>query len=146
MGCGPSDDVSARNSKLQVYGDYFSSDTRAVLMACKFAEVDFEFQLINTLKKENQTEEYKRLNPTCSVPMLMQGRNSILAPGFTQFEWLLATNENAERTFHHPDQAQAVSAISRYFYREVRGNTSQLIRRLTMRVQKPDAAPKKDDP
>ena len=78
--------------------------------------------------------------------MLVQGRNRVLAPGFTLFEWLLSTNEQAERIYNHQSQVQAVTAISRYFYREVRGNTSQLIRRLVMRVLKPESAPKKDDP
>lgn len=35
--------------------------------------------------------------------------------------------------------------MSRYFYREVRGNTSQLIRRLGIRVLKPEEAPKPGD-
>ena len=70
----------------------------------------------------------------------------MLAPGFTLFEWLLSTSEKAEQAYIHPGQETAVTAISRYFYREVRGNTSQLIRRLVMRVLKPDKAPRKDDP
>jgi len=104
MGCGPSDDLSAqRNGKLQVYGDYFSSDTRAILIACKYAEVEYDFKHINTLKLENVTDEFKRINPTGQIPMLVQGQNRVLAPGFTLFEWLLATSENAERVFNHVD-------------------------------------------
>lgn len=36
-------------------------------------------------------------------------------------------------------------AMQRYFYREIRGNTSQLIRRLAMRLLKPEQAPKAGD-
>ena len=35
--------------------------------------------------------------------------------------------------------------MQRYFYREVRGNTSQLIRRLAMRLLNPEKAPKQGD-
>ena len=50
MGCGPSEDVGVqKNTKLTIYGDYFSSDTRAILIACKYAEVDYELKLVNTL-------------------------------------------------------------------------------------------------
>ena len=104
MGCGPSDDISAqRNAKIQVFGDYFSSDTRAVLIACKYAGVDYDFKLINTLKQENLEVDFKRINPTGQIPMLVQGRNRVLAPGYTLFEWLLATSEQAERTFNQAD-------------------------------------------
>ena len=80
--------------------------------------------------------------------MLVQGRNRVLAPGYTLFEWLMSTSEQAERVFTHEDENQnkAITAISRYFYREVRGNTSQLIRRLVQRVLKPGSLPDKDHP
>ena len=52
--CGEAEDMSVKkNSKLFIYGDYFSSDTRAMIIACKFAEVDHELKLVNTLKQEN---------------------------------------------------------------------------------------------
>ena len=47
-----------------IYGDYFSSDTRAMLIACKYAEVEHELKLVNTLKQENMASEYKAINPT----------------------------------------------------------------------------------
>ena len=76
--------------------------------------------------------------------MLVQGRNRVLAPGYTLFEWLMSTSEQAERIFTYEDENQnkAITAISRYFYREVRGNTSQLIKRRAMFIIKPEAAPK----
>ena len=40
-------------------------------MACKYAEVDYELKLIDTLKGENMAEEYKRINPTGQIPMLV---------------------------------------------------------------------------
>ena len=93
-------------------------------------------------------EEYKAINPTGNIPMLVQGRSRVLASGFILFEWLLSTSEQAERVFVHENENQnkAVTAISRYFYREVRGNTSQLIRRVVQRVVKPGSLPPKDDP
>ena len=44
MGCGPSENLAvSKNDKITIYGDYFSSDTRAILAACKYAEIDYEF-------------------------------------------------------------------------------------------------------
>ena len=53
-----------------VYGDYFNSDTRAILAICKHANIQHEFELIDTLAKENLDDSYKKLNPTGHIPML----------------------------------------------------------------------------
>ena len=70
MGCGDSTGAGAAQApegrltttrqaqKLQVYGDYFSSDTRAILAILKHANIEHEFHLTNTLAQENMTPEY----------------------------------------------------------------------------------------
>lgn len=45
-----------------------------------------------------------------------------------------------------PEQEKNINVMQRYFYKEIRGNTSQLIRRLGMRVLKPDEALNPIDP
>lgn len=36
---------------LKLYGDYFSPDTRAMLIACKYAGIEIDFIEIDTFKK-----------------------------------------------------------------------------------------------
>ena len=43
--------------------------------------------------------------------------------------------------FYHEDQENKINAIQRFFFREMRGNTSQLIRRLALKVLDPQNAP-----
>lgn len=102
--------------------------------------------MVDTLAKQNMKEPYKNLNPTMQIPMLTQGINQIIAPGFVLYEWILKTNENAAQTFYHEEQENSINAIQRYFFREIRGNTSQLIRRLAMKVLSPEKAPSPQDP
>ena len=77
--------------------------------------------------------------------MLIDGHNKVIGPAFILQEWVLRTSQDAARVFHHAAQENAVTAMQRYFYREVRGNTSQLIRRLAMRLLNPEKAPKAGD-
>jgi len=102
MGCGPSEDVgNVGPSKLKVYGDYFSADTRAILAVCNYAGVEHEFIEIDTLTKKNLEPEYKEINPTGQIPMIAQGKNKVIAPGFVLYEWILNTNESAQEKFTH---------------------------------------------
>ena len=80
-----------------VYGDYFNSDTRAILAICKLANVKHNFQLVDTLTHANLDDNgYKKLNPTGHIPMLMQKKIQVLAPGFVLYEWILKTSEPAQ--------------------------------------------------
>ena len=129
-----------------IYGDMFSSDTRALQAVCVHAQVPHEVEIIDTLAKKNQEQDYLDLNPTGAIPMLIHRQTKVIAPCFQLFEWVLKTSEKAEEIFNHPEQDLAVTAIQRYFYREMRGNTSQLIRRLAMKILNPEKAPNPNDP
>ena len=41
-----------------IYGDMFSSDTRALIAVCKEAKITYEYKEVNSLKKENLELEY----------------------------------------------------------------------------------------
>ena len=56
-----------------IFGDMFSSDTRALVAICNHANVNFEFKEVNTLTKQNLSIEYTSLNPTKQIPMIVDG-------------------------------------------------------------------------
>ena len=78
--------------------------------------------------------------------MLVHKHTKVIAPCFQLFEWILKTDEKAAQQFNQTEQDLAITAIQRYFYREMRGNTSQLIRRLAMKKLNPQKAPNPNDP
>jgi hypothetical protein len=47
-----------------------SQPSRAVLWFCLLNDLNYEFKLINILKGEHLTDEYKRINPHCKVPCI----------------------------------------------------------------------------
>ena len=54
MGCGPSENQSpavGKDNKLRIYGDFFSADTRALIAICQMANIEHNFELIDTLER-----------------------------------------------------------------------------------------------
>ena len=82
-----------------------------------------------------------RMNPTGSVPMLRVGNSNVISQGQVLFDWIIQTSPKAKEMFFHEDQKNTINAIQRFFFREMRGNTSQLIRRLALKVLDPENAP-----
>ena len=74
--------------------------------------------------------------------MIIDGHMRVIGEARILFDWILRQNDEARRIFEQPEQEKKIIAMSRYFYREVRGNTSQMVRRLALRVLKPEEAPK----
>jgi glutathione S-transferase len=58
-------------NKLHIFGDYFDADTRALVAICRHAGVEYEFNQVNVLERENEREPYILANQTGSVPMLL---------------------------------------------------------------------------
>jgi len=77
--------------------------------------------------------------------MIIDGHTRVIGEARILFDWVLRQNDEARRVFEQAEQEKKIVGMSRYFYREVRGNTSQLIRRLGIRVLKPDEGPKPGD-
>ena len=55
-------------SKIQLYGLIASPPTRAIMMVCDIIGVSFE---LITLEPGNKTPEFKKLNPSQQLPVLV---------------------------------------------------------------------------
>ena len=140
MGCGPAQPEAPEakgNKGITIYGDYFSADTRALIVMCDIAEIEYTLEMIDTLNNDHSKDTYLALNPTGAIPMLTVGNNNVISQGQVLFDWIIQTSDKAKGHFHHDDQENKIKAIQRYFFREMRSNTSQLIRRLALKVVDP---------
>ena len=45
-------------TKLKLYGDYLNQDTRSLYVLLKESGVDFDFVLVDTLKDEQNSEQF----------------------------------------------------------------------------------------
>jgi len=115
-----------------VYGDWFSSDTRAVIAILKHADIEHDFHLIDTLAQKNMEDDYLSLSPNGHIPMVIQREMKVLSQGCILFEWLVASEPKAAKVFGTEAESEDdtnFKAMSSYFFKELRTNTAKLIRR-----------------
>ena len=66
------------SGKLVVWGDFFSPETRTLLVMLKMANVPHEFKEINQFLGDHKTEEYTKVNPTQQIPAITVGKFLVL--------------------------------------------------------------------
>ena len=67
--------------------------------------------------------------------MLVHNGTKVLSQGNLLFEWLLATEEQTATIFEtisDQDDEASFKAMSSYFFKELRSNTSKLIKRVAI--------------
>lgn len=132
MGCGPAQPeqpAGNRGSQLHIYGDYFNTESRALLVICEMANIDKDFHLISLLEQANESAEYLSKNPTGSIPMLQRGEGQpMITSGWEVFEYLIRIYpEQIHEAFEAPSNKQ--KTMRNYFYHDFRAKSSKLIRR-----------------
>lgn len=58
---------------LQFYYHPGSPPSKAVWMLLEEMGIEYEPHVVNLLSGENKTEEYKKVNPLCQVPAIVDG-------------------------------------------------------------------------
>ena len=62
-----------------IWGDYFNPDTRMILAALEVSgDTNYELIIINSLKREEHGDKYKQINPTGTIPTLIEGSYTML--------------------------------------------------------------------
>lgn len=143
MGCGPTQPEAPAGAKpgvLMIYGDMFNADTRALIAECRHVNLNHEFVPVDMFKKQHLEPAYVAKNPTKSIPMIVDGNSCITGQTKLLHEWILQKED--ARQISAPSQEKQIEGMANYFYRQFRGNTSKLIKRLGMRVlQQQDDTP-----
>ena len=135
MGCGGSKaqgGVSVNGSLttkgVQLYGDYFNSDTRAVASILDLSGVDFQFMTVDTLQEEHRKESYLTINKAGTIPTLIVGQDKIISGGNT-FPLYLAGQfkDVAERLLPEGERSD-IETVLNWFYFKMLPETQRLIR------------------
>ena len=127
MGCEASQPQAPPPKKMEIYGDYLSQDTRTLLAICSICDEPVEFKLVDTLKKENMSQDYKQRNPNMTVPIIAKGSQNYIGSGDTLLNLLIQISPKIEETFFWIDQSKSIQSHMSYFQRVVRRNTGKLI-------------------
>ena len=84
--------------EVKIFGDYFSSEMRAILTALDYAEVKYNFEHVDKLREENLAhKELKSINPTCQLPTMQHGDTVIIGGYGVMLSYLATTFASFEK-------------------------------------------------
>ncbi|PWA34112.1 S-crystallin, Glutathione S-transferase (GST) [Artemisia annua] len=66
-----------KNMSLKIFCDRMSQPSRAIIIFCKVNKIDFEEVTIDIFKNQQQSPEYKAINPMAQVPAILDGDFSL---------------------------------------------------------------------
>jgi len=120
---------------LRIYGNVYSPPSRAVMWLLRQYDIVHEFERVDVWKGEAHTDEFKKLNPTCSIPVMSHGDFTIfqahsIMKYITDFYDLpdhLYSRESLERRTH-------VDAWLGWQHLNIRSSDDPLMRSKTMKL------------
>ena len=71
------DNNKLMGDQLVIYGDWFSQPTRAVFIFAKMNGIPFEIKTLNFLNRDQQSKEFKLINPNGQMPGMKHGDFSL---------------------------------------------------------------------
>ncbi|KAG0748344.1 hypothetical protein G6F57_019467 [Rhizopus arrhizus] len=121
-------------NKPVLYGYFRSSATWRVRIALEVKGVDYEHRFINLLKKEQLSEEYKKVNPTQKVPSFITKEGKLLTQSQAIIEYLDEAYPNepflpkdpTERALQVATPKNKLSFLERWLPRDSRDSRSVL--------------------
>ncbi|XP_053962400.1 glutathione S-transferase 1-like [Anastrepha ludens] len=118
--------------KLVLYGMDPSPPVRSVLLALNALELPYEYKTVNLLAKDNQSEEYRKINPTGTVPALVDDGHAI-ADSHAIIAYL-ASKYGKDDTLYPKDLIKRSIVDQRLYYetgvvfeRSLRGTTKPIL-------------------
>ena len=61
-----------------IWGDFFSAETRTMLVMLKMSNVQHEVRIIDQFLGDHKSEEYLNMNPTGQIPTITEGKFLVL--------------------------------------------------------------------
>ena len=117
-----------KGGKLTLWGDHFNSETRAILSILEIANVPYEFVEVNTLEDKHKEDNYKRINPSGTIPFIENGNDKVIGGGITNIQYLIGVSHKvSESLYPEKDQAQ-INTVLNWFYSVMRTETQRLIK------------------
>lgn len=116
------------SSGLIVHGDYFSPETRTLMIMLHQSQVKCELHVVDQFKGEHKSDKYLAINPTGSHPTITEGRFLVLG-GYLVFLTHLANHHKKIKDKLYPvDQKQQIDKLLLWFESIMRVCTRKLVR------------------
>lgn len=113
--------------KTIVWGDYMSSETRAILAILKLRDIQHGFELVDTFKNEHKKESYIKQSYCETIPMVSNNELKFVG-GEATLRFLKNYYPQVGKELYPPEMEQNVDRYLGWFYNKLRPDTQRLIR------------------
>ena len=106
--------------QLTIYGDYFDVDTRTIVSLLSLCNIKYKLKEINTFNGDHiKNEEFKKLNPTSSVPLIKDNRFKILGSTSVFLKYLANAKQKSGMAKYWPEGCRGQIENSLKWYEAV---------------------------
>ncbi|XP_053625360.1 glutathione S-transferase 1-like [Plodia interpunctella] len=102
-------------SKLLLYAAPASPPSRSVMMLAEVLGLPLQCKMINLLKLEHRTQEFKKLNPLSLVPVLQDG-DFILCDSHAILKYLVSAYGGQQQEVLYPRELQARALVDQRLF------------------------------
>jgi len=115
-----------------VWGDYLSSDTRAILATFKLVNIPHEFRLVDTLKGENKQESYIQQSYCEIIPMVSNDNFKVLGGDQALIKYSKNAFPEVRKDLYSKEMEADIDRYIGWFYSKMRPDTQRLIRMIVI--------------
>ena len=115
-----------------VWGDYLSSDTRAILATFKLVNIPHEFHLVDTLKGENKQESYIQQSYCDIIPMVSNDNFKVLGGDQALIKYSKNAFPEVRKDLYSREMEADIDKYIGWFYSKMRPDTQRLIRMIVL--------------
>ena len=93
--CKEQVDTRPKSRQLTIWGDFTNADTRSILLVMKLAGQAFQFENLNTLNNEHETNKrFEDVSPSKDVPVITEASYKIISGPIHFMSYLTSTRDD----------------------------------------------------
>ena len=108
--------------KTFVWGDYLSSETRAIMGVMKMRDIPYEFMPVDTLKGEHKKEAYLKQSFCEVIPMISNNEHKFIG-GESSLKFLKNYYPEVGKELYPPEMETEIDRSINWFYTKMRPDT-----------------------
>ena len=119
------------DDEIQIYGDHFNQDTRALLAICEIAGVKYKFINIDTFKGDNMKEPFTNFSPSGCIPVIREDGRLIIGKGDLSLLYspLIVNHPEISEVLYPANQVEDISRELLWIKKSLRKQTGILVQK-----------------
>ena len=119
------------DDEIQIYGDHFNQDCRALLAICEISGVKYKWINIDTFKGDNMKEPFVNFSPQGVIPVVREEGRLIIGKGDLSLLYspLIVNHPEISEVLYPSNQVEEISSMLLWIKKSLRKQTSSLVQK-----------------